>query len=774
MEERFGKKFGFGFDEFSMNPLDKPNIDPGADRTLLGKEYSEKFDVWLKSSPYGVWVTKYTAKEPYAVCKYKNCGHLFSYEGNPTSSNIITHLRRNHRHDFELFQRKVNGIQPELSEFKGVLSINKKPFPIRRELTSFMFSNRLKISQLNLFIETIIPFSTAEAPAFRQLLDCWGAKNRAYIRSRKGLISLMERYEKELNAQMKAALSKSFNYNILLDMWSSSSQRSYLAVIVSFCPNLSGNEGKLTLQDVITDKTPNAHVIDFVDLSDQRHTGESIRQALLAILAKYSISHKVASITLDNGTNNISMLQDLDNDIRGGPGVNKEGGMVKIRCMNHVLNRVFSDVMKRFEKDQQSLISRIDRLTTIMKNNTFIRNKLSTFLTRIIPKHNATKFLYHYRQFSTFLKLSDGIKNFYFENRLDSNYQLTPDDLSLFCYERAEMETLEFFLRLTRIFHEYTMLLQDDSLNALPNGIEYYMQIDNFFTSCEQIRNGSTDKKHLQNTGLKKKHLHCIEETSKCAVLSAVMDAYPKFQKYLEIALAETGYWVAHFLQPYCKTAFLMSNFGEDFRQKVRSSADRYVNDYLAHFRDEARGNKSQRFHSQKTSGVKEPRKRGYKVLKHLRRRSDQNVVLEKFNYKSEWELYLEEPVHHDIDYLEYWLMNQDRFPFLFQLALSFYHTKLSTADVERCFSVSKRVLENRFSLSSINLKRTMIIRNRLKCFGIGHSLQEVKDIPVEQWIEDEGTEGYSNGDSQSFAMEVDHPSDILCSPESDSSDGEE
>lgn len=297
-----------------------------------------------------------------------------------------------------------------------------------------------------------------------------------------------------------------------------------------------------------TKGSSNAHVIDFVDLSDWRHTGESIRQALLAILAKYSISRKVASITLDNGTNNISMLHDLDNDIRGGPGVNKEGGMVKIRCMNHVLNRVFSDVMKRFEKDQQSLISRIDRLTTIMKNNTFIRKKLSAFLTRIIPKHNATRFPSRYRQFSTFLKLSDGIKNFYFENRLDSNYQLTPDDLSLFCYERAEMEALEFFLRLTRIFHEYTMLLQDDSLNALPNGIEYYMQIDNFFTSCEQIRNGSTDGKHLQNTGLKKKHLHCIEETSKCAVLSAVMDGYPKFQKYLEIALAETGYWVAHFL----------------------------------------------------------------------------------------------------------------------------------------------------------------------------------------------------------------------------------
>lgn len=60
-------------------------------------------------------------------------------------------------------------------------------------------------------------------------------------------------------------------------------------------------------------------------------------------------------------------------------------------------------------------------------------------------------------------------------------------------------------------------------------------------------------------------------------------------------------------------------------------------------------------------------------------------------------------------------------------------NAKLLTADVERCFSISKRALENRFSLSSTNLKRTMIPRNRFKCFGMRHSLQKVDDFPLEQ-----------------------------------------
>lgn len=123
-------------------------------------------------------------------------------------------------------------------------------------------------------------------------------------------------------------------------------------------------------------------------------------------------------------------------------------------------------------------------------------------------------------------------------------------------------------------------------------------------------------------------------------------------------------------------------------------------------------------------------------------------------NVKTERELYLEELIDADIDYLDYWLDTQDRYSNLFNLAMSLYHRKLSTADVERCFSISKRVLENRFSLSSTNLKRTMILRNRLKCFGLGNNSPPVNDIPFEQWIEDDESDMYRVGNSMFFASE--------------------
>lgn len=135
---------------------------------------------------------------------------------------------------------------------------------------------------------------------------------------------MMERYEEQFNFQMRDVLENSFNYNVLLNMWTSSNQKSYLAVIGSFCPNLRRDNEHLTILDVTTNGAPNAHVIDFLDLSEQRNSGGNLKQALLTSLEKFSIASKISSIIVDSGTNNISMLGDLDNDIRCGPEVNKE------------------------------------------------------------------------------------------------------------------------------------------------------------------------------------------------------------------------------------------------------------------------------------------------------------------------------------------------------------------------------------------------------------------------------------------------------------------
>lgn len=57
------------------------------------------------------------------------------------------------------------------------------------------------------------------------------------------------------------------------------------------------------------------------------------------------------------------------------------------------------------------------------------------------------------------MELTGLAKDLYFENHLDSEYQLTPDDSPSFCYKPIELETLKTLFRVTHIFNEYIMLL---------------------------------------------------------------------------------------------------------------------------------------------------------------------------------------------------------------------------------------------------------------------------------------------------------------------------
>lgn len=544
----------------------------------------------------------------------------------------------------------------------------------------------------------------------------------------------------EFNDQLKHAMKNSNHFNILIDMWTSSNQKSYLAVMVSFCPNLN-QKSQLKREDVTNCGKSNTHVLDFIDLSFERHTSETLETALLSSLSEYYISHKVGSITLDNGSNNISMLDSIDQALDLGFELNSKRKICNVRCMNHVLNRVFLDLLNAFENDHKLLLSRIDKLAFYTESNVYIRNKMRSFIPCTIPKHNVTRFLSRYRQLEVFLKVSKGAKEFFFDNHFKPEFQLDSEDCSIFCYKEEELEYILFFVRIARIFQEVTMLLQDDTANSLCNGIEYYMTIRQYYKSCKYLKNGSNDISHMTNVGLKKSHLP--SNNVKEQVLSAVMDSYPKFEKYMNLAFKEPGYWVAHILQPNRKIDLLTRSFDQSFIEEVIESATSYVINYCKRYTESS--DIPSRSKPLNANRVKKP-----KLLKKISAYLDRNIAEFHCMPKDEWQIYLQEPLETDLDFIDYWLDNQSRFPALCRLALAFYHTKLSTADVERSFSISKRVLDNRFSLSSSNLKDTMIVRNRLKCFNLRTKMFLAEHIATDSWSDDEEDIGFSDTNQQS------------------------
>ncbi|CDO95905.1 unnamed protein product [Kluyveromyces dobzhanskii CBS 2104] len=530
--------------------------------------------------------------------------------------------------------------------------------------------------------------------------------------------------------------------------------------MASFCPNLN-QKSRLKREDVTNGGETSIHILDFIDLSCERHTSENLKNALLSCLSEYSISHKVSSITLDNGSNNSSMLDGIDKALDLGFDLNGVRSISRIRCMNHVLNRVFLDLLNAFEKGHESLLSRIDKLASYTKSNVYIRNKIRSYIPYTIPKHNITWPLSRYRQLEVFLKVSKGAKEFFFDNLFKPEFQLIPDDCFVFCYQEEELEYILFFVRIARIFQEVTMLLQDDTTNSLCNGIEYYMTIRQYYKSCEELKNGSNDILHVANVGIKKTHLP--SNTLKEQVFSAVMASYPKFEKYMDFAFKEPGYWVAHILQPHRKTDLLNRSFEQSFKEDVIESATSYVVSCCKRFTETS----DIRSHNKPIEPLSINRVKKPKVLRNISAYLDRNISEFHFAPKDEWQIYLGEPLEKEKDFLSYWLENQSRFPALCSLALAFYHTKLSTADVERSFSISKRVLDNRFSLASSNLKSTMIVRNRLKCFNLHSKMFVTEDIPTASWTCDEEDTECPNVSQQS----VNDPATFIDIYFSDSSD---
>lgn len=211
------------------------------------------------------------------------------------------------------------------------------------------------------------------------------------------------------------------------------------------------------------------------------------------------------------------------------------------------------------------------------------------------------------------------------------------------------------------------------------------MHINQYFEACETLKNGSASSQELQDIGLKQSHLSIPRETHH-VLLSAVLSARSKFNKYRDIVHAESGFWAAHVLQPSVKTLVLTNSFGESFQKEVLQSVDRYVNLCIQGFKENHLSSSNRTHLTSPTANSHGTGGNKFRVLRNLERSHVRNIAMRNATVRSEWQIYLDEPVETGSDYLGHWLSNKSRFRALCSLALSFYHTKLSTADVERCF----------------------------------------------------------------------------------------
>ncbi|SCV05254.1 putative transposase of the Rover1 hAT-like family [Lachancea nothofagi CBS 11611] len=759
-EQQFRDTYGFDFRDFSINPCLKPNLDLSIKDDDVDPKTAARFDNWLRLSPFGIWVSKFATSKPYAQCKYSHCQLQFKFDGHANTSNIIKHMKRRHKDDYELFisllgrdqNRKPTAVARNnvFDQSSATNAATRKALAVRKELAPFLQNKQFPQKQLNVFIDSLLPLSTASS--FVQFLKACNFSSTEFILSPEDMVLKLDEYFHEFEIQLKETLKCTSLVDVILQTWSSSENKSFLAVMVSFCPNLVLEDQILKRESITVKAGLNVHVLDLIEIDDH---ASSIVPAVVQTLTDFGILQKMGAITLDSSSNTNSVLAEIPMELRKHLQAGQDNTLIEIRSLSHIFTNVAQLLIQVFQENYPDLMSRIDHLASMVQSNIFLKKSFKKFWSSSIGISKQAGPFSKYRQLCTFLEFEQEFKTFYIKNVHDESFNLQPGQQQNFCYTSDEATVLKLFLKAIGIFFDYLKLLQNGNANILTSGIDYYLQIGQYFQACDRILSGIFEEQDVIICGLRDEDLLTVDESNKNNVFTVISTCSSYFNAQIEWVFQQAGYWVAHMLQPHCKTARLSENFEDaEFKQEVLQKASTFVLEYLKiQGRNYEVGqdvnHKSTRSNSKRVTKPDTMKKRS--GLELVGEEALANLTEQEMGLQSEWAIYLDERIEESTDFTKYWLRNQKKFPALTKLALSLYNSKLSSDKVETWFNVGHSALKAAVSQASMSLKQALMIRNRLLCFEPSHKLNYVEFVAAHQWATDEnlalgGPEGISDG----------------------------
>ncbi|SCU92460.1 putative transposase of the Rover1 hAT-like family [Lachancea sp. 'fantastica'] len=747
-EQHFRDTYGFDFRNFTVNPCLSPNLETSIRNDgEVDPKTAARFDNWLRLSPFGIWVTKYPTSKPYAQCKFSQCRLQFKFDGHANTSNIIKHMRRRHKEDYELFVSLLGRDQKQKSTTSSHgnafdqqaqhSSAPRKAFSLRKELAPLLQNKQFPQKQLNVFIDSLLPLSTAGS--FAQFLKACNFSNSEFLLTPDDMILKLDEYFHEFEAQLKEILQSTTLVNLLIDTWTSPENRVYLALMVSFCPNLALEDQVLKRDSITLKSGPNVHVLDLLEVGNE---SANILPIVLQTLSDYAILHKIGSVTVDTGSN---ILVDLPDQLKKSLQAENDKSLIEIRSFSHILENVTELLLRIFRENYPKLVAKIDGLFMVLQKNVFLKKLFQKFLNIATSLSSQAGPISRYHYLLNFLKFEHEIKSFGSTGGHEKIGDLTADEIRVFSYSSEEIAVLRVFLKAIGIFGNYIKILQDDTVDVLPNAIDYYVQIGQYFQACDRILSGIYAEQDVIFVGLRDEDLLTIDENTKNNLFTIISTCSSYFNPQLEWALKQSGYWVAHILQPHYKTTKLGGNFDDArFKDEVLRNASSYIDHHLKKQSEsfvveleEAAGNRAIRSNLKRVTKPATTKRRPELDL------VDQAAALANFTehelgLESEWALYLDEPTEETTDVVKYWVRNQKKFPMLAKLALSLHNCKLSSNKVEKWFRVGRGALNASISQGSMSLKQAVVLRNRLLNFQPAHGLNFVEFVAAAQWGADE------------------------------------
>ncbi|SCV01968.1 putative transposase of the Rover4 hAT-like family [Lachancea mirantina] len=692
----------------------------------------------LKSSlrPFFDFIAK--DGERYALCKY--CGK--QYREGESTGNLAKHVRGQHRTAFEQANNRIG---------KGnvVHSLAKRrstSLRLSRAIQEEFKQKPLMIDTVLLVVEKFLPFSFVESAAWSQINE--NHVSGQLIQSRTTLSKKVDLYSKYMNDSLHLNLRDTQLVNLVLDVWTAGNGESFLAIMVSFVPNLFKEEAvKAAISpSPFLDrlgKAQNTHLLDFVSLGSKRHSGQILCTLFLQLMDKHGLTDKVGTITMDNAANNGTLYSHL---IHNNYKISKPlpyrllGKTRYIRCASHVLNLQFQKIMnyllsKRIFADP---FSKIIKLSKVIRYSTRIRMCLAEFNAPLLPLDSQTRWMTRWRQIHTFLK-NRHIYEACCEKIKDSgNLKLAMKLRELIIFDARTLELLQYFVDVCKIMNETNLQLQHAENNCLPNAAPVYYLMDHFYQNCTDALAGYKISRSSSDIDFS-----CLNGSSalhpddKRLILDSMAIAKSSHEKYFIEFRSNPVYHVSFILDPRSKSHGLYNLMSASYAVKNIQKSEMFIMNYLKEYESCCPSHPS---NATPQRELKE--KDRYFAFTLKNRDADKIDTSDNSNENSvaldEWNSYLAEPrlaLTSKEAAVNWWFERRYRFPRLFKLAMCLFYTKISTCDVERTFSLAGRVMrKDRKKLHGKALTTLMTLRDRFVQFNfykknVGKASFEDQDI---------------------------------------------
>ncbi|KAJ3535357.1 hypothetical protein NM688_g6991 [Phlebia brevispora] len=182
-------------------------------------------------------------------------------------------------------------------------------------------------------------FNCVECPEFREMIlylsSDLGDEDLPHRTRLTELI--MERFNTKKADLMKELQSAEGRISFTSDVWSNMKLTSFMAITAHF--SAYDERGNLTIK---------SRLIAFRALSNS-HTGENLASVCFEVLQEYGILHKAGEVTLDNASNNNTMMVSLQR-LFTAHGIPFDHEQNRIRCFPHVINIAAKTGLKQLTK----------------------------------------------------------------------------------------------------------------------------------------------------------------------------------------------------------------------------------------------------------------------------------------------------------------------------------------------------------------------------------------------------------------------------------------